>query len=232
MKALIKITIVTGFLVLCVGTLGGCGKNRVKSPDETTAPTKVSVSTETEIKTETETTKAPSTAAQSTVINDSENETKESLKELGFINNGKTITLLDFTDDQKMEAMLGKAEDTKTHTYSSSDGLNMDQLTGKTEKQYLYPGLVIKTIDAGENNKSYIYQIEITGSQYTTVRNVKVGDSFETLKEAYPEGNLIGGELSNEEDDFRFEEEDYTNVMNFHIKNKKVSSIQIYSLID
>lgn len=217
MKALRKITIVTSFLVLCVNALGGCGKNRVKSPDETTAPAKVSASTET---------------AQSTVISDSENATKEALKELGFIYNGKTITLLDFTDDQKMEAMLGKAEDTKTHMYSSSDGLNMDQLTGKTEKQYLYPGLVIKTIDAGENNKSYIYQIEITGSQYTTVRNVKVGDSFETLKEAYPEGNLTGGELSNEEDDFRFEEEDYANVMNFHIKNKKVSSIQIYSLID
>lgn len=217
MKALRKITIVTCFLVLCVVSLGGCGKNREKSPDETTAPAKVSASTET---------------AQSTVISDSENATKEALKELGFIYNGKTITLLDFTDDQKMEAMLGKAEDTKTHTYSSSDGLNMDQLTGKTEKQYLYPGLVIKTIDAGENNKSYIYQIEITGSQYTTVRNVKVGDSFETLKEAYPEGNLTGGELSNEEDDFRFEEEDYANVMNFHIKYKKVSSIQIYSLID
>ena len=230
MKALIKITIVTSFSVLCLSALGGCGKNRVKSPDETTASTKVSASTETDIKTET--TKAPSTAAQSTVISDSENAAKESLKELGFIYNGKTITLLDFTDDQKMEAVLGKAEDTKTHTYSTSDGLNMDQLTGKTEKQYLYPGLVIKTIDAGENNKSYIYQIEITGSQYTTVRNVKVGDSFETLKEAYPEGNLIGGELSNEEDDFRFEEEDYANVMNFHIKNKKVASIQIYSLID
>ena len=226
MKTFIKITIITGFMVLCVGALSGCGKNRVKSPDETTAPAKASASTETEP------TKVPSTAAQTTVISDSENATKESLKELGFIYNGKTITLLDFTDDQKMEAMLGKAEDTKTHTYSTSDGLNMDQLTGKTEKQYLYPDLVIKTIDAGENNKSYIYQIEITGSQYTTVRNVKVGDSFETLKEAYPEGNLIGGELSNEEDDFRFEEEDYANVMNFHIKNKKVSSIQIYSLID
>ena len=34
------------------------------------------------------------------------------------------------------------------------------------------------------------------------------------------------------ENDFRFEEVDYTNVMNFHIKNKKVASIQIYSLID
>lgn len=225
-----KLTIVTGFLVLCVGILGGCGKNRIKALDETTVPAKVSVSAEAE--TETETTAAPSTAAKPTVINDSEEATKETLKELGFIYKGNTISLLDFTNDQKMEGILGKAENMKTHTYSSSDGLNMDQLIGKIEKQYLYPGLVIKTIDAGEDNKSYIYQIEITGSQYTTVRNIKVGDGFETLKVAYPEGNLIGGELSNEEDDFRFEEEDYANVMNFHIKNKKVASIQIYSLID
>lgn len=220
MKAFKRIWIITGFLVLCVGALGGCGKDRVKSPNQTTAPTNVSVSTE------------PVTTAASSAVSDSANTTEESLKELGIIYKENTITLLDITDDQKIEGMLGKTENMKTHTYSSSDGLNMDQLTGRTEKQYLYPGLVIKTIDGAEDNKSYIYQIEITSSQYTTVRNVKVGDSFETLKEAYPEGNLLGGELSNREDDFRFEEVDYTNVMNFHIKNRKVASIQIYSLID
>nr|WP_314463146.1 hypothetical protein [uncultured Clostridium sp.] len=226
MKAFKRIWIITGFLVLCVGALGGCGKDRVKSPNQTTAPTYVSVTTEPG------TTAASSAAAETTAVRDSANTTEESLKELGFIYKKNTITLLDITDDQKIEGMLGKTENMKTHTYSSSDGLNMDQLTGRTEKQYLYPGLVIKTIDGAEDNKSYIYQIEITSSQYTTVRNVKVGDSFETLKEAYPEGNLLGGELSNGEDDFRFEEVDYTNVMNFHIKNRKVASIQIYSLID
>lgn len=226
MKALKKISIVTVFLVLCVGALGGCGKNRIKPPDQTTAPGKMSVSAEAV------TTAVPSTAAETSAMGDSPNTTQEALKELGVIYKEHTITLLDITDDQKIEAMFGKAENIKAHTYSSSDGLNMDQLIGKTEKQYIYPGLVIKTIDAAEDNKPYIYQIEISSPQYTTVRNIKVGDSFETLKNAYPEGNLLGGELSDEEDDFRFEEEDYTNVMNFHIKNKKVASIQIYSLID
>nr|WP_288828776.1 hypothetical protein [uncultured Clostridium sp.] len=226
MKAFKKISFVTGFLVFCLGASAGCGKNRIKSPDQTTAPTNVSASTEAV------TTAASSAAAETTAMSDSQNTTEEALKELGFIYKENTITLLDITDDQKIEGMLGKAENIKTHTYSSSDGLNMDQLTGKTEKQYLYPGLVIKTIDAAEDNKFYIYQIEITSPQYMTVRNVKVGDSFETLKETYPEGNLPGGEISNGEDDFRIEENDYTNVMNFHIKNKKVASIQIYSLID
>ncbi|MDW2800756.1 hypothetical protein RZO55_24605 [Clostridium boliviensis] len=226
MKAFKKISIVAGALVLCVGASVGCGKNSIKSPDQTTAPTNVSVSTEAV------TTAASSAAAETTAKSDSQNTTEESLKELGFIYKENTIALLDTTDDQKIEGMLGKAENIKTHTYSSSDGLNMDQLTGKTEKQYFFPGLVIKTIDAAEDNKFYIYQIEITSPQYTSVRNIKVGDSFETLKEAYPEGNLLGGEISDGEDDFRFEEKDYTNVMNFHIKNRKVVSIQIYSLID
>ena len=226
MKELKKNSIVTGFLAFCVSASVGCGKDRIKSPDQTTAPTNVSVSTETV------TTAAFSTAAETTAMSDSQNTTEETLKELGFIYKENTITLLDITDDQKIEGILGKPENIKTHTYSSSDGLNMDQLKGKTEKQYLYPGLVIKTINAAEDNKFYIYQIEITSPQYMTVRNVKVGDSFETLKETYPEGNLPGGEISNGEDDFRIEEKDYTNVMNFHIKNKKVASIQIYSLID
>ena len=45
MKALIKISIVTGFLVLCVSALSGCGKNWVKSQDQTSAPTTAPVST-------------------------------------------------------------------------------------------------------------------------------------------------------------------------------------------
>ena len=226
MKAIIKISIVTGFLVLCVSALSGCGKNRLKSQDQTTAPTTVPVSTKAVSQT------ADSATAENTAMSDAPDITENSLKELGFIYRENTIKLLDLADDQEMEGLLGKAENMKTHTYSASDGLNMDQLTGRTEKQYLYPGLVIKTIDAAKDSKSYIYQIEITSPQYITVRNVKVGDSFETLKEAYPEGRLPGGELSNGEDDFRYEEEDYTNVMNFHIKNRKVASIQIYSLID
>lgn len=226
MNTLKKLLIITGFMILCVGVLGGCGKNRIKSPDQTNAPTNASVNTEAV------TSAAPTSAAENSTTGDSENTTKESLKELGIIYKENTITLLDLADDQEIEGKLGRADEIKAHTYSSSDGLNMDQLTGKTEKQYFYPGLVIKTIDAAQDNKSYIYQIEITSPQYTTVRNVKVGDSFETLKEAYPEGNLLGGELSDAEDDFRFEEEDYTNVMNFHVKNRKVASIQIYSLID
>jgi hypothetical protein len=153
-------------------------------------------------------------------------------KQLAFVYRENTIAISDIVDDQKIESMLGKADEIKSHTYSKDDGENMDQLNGMTEKQYYFPGLVIKTINATEDKKPYIFSIKITDPKYPTVRNVKVGDSFEKLKEAYPEGNLLGGELSDGEDDFRYEPVNYVDVMNFHIKNKKVESILIYTLLD
>ncbi|MHC1719794.1 MAG: hypothetical protein AB9844_03705 [Clostridiaceae bacterium] len=108
----------------------------------------------------------------------------------------------------------------------------MDQLNGMTEKQYHFPGLVIKTIDAAENKKFFIFSIEITDPEYPTTRNLKVGDSLEKLKEAYPEGNLLGDELTDREFDFRYEPVSYAEVMNFHIKDKKIESILIYMLLD
>lgn len=229
MKALKKYVIMTALMGFSAMALYGCGKNQVKSPETTTAS-------------------APSDTSSNTIeqtkdstIDHTENVTKEgsednkgndNLKQLAFLNQEKTIALSDIVDDQTMESLLGKADEIKSHTYSPGDGKNMDQLNGKTEKEYHYQGLVVKTIDGADNKKSYIFNIVITDPQYPTVRNIKVGDSYELLKETYPEGNLLGGEISNEEDDFRYEPANYVDVMNFHIKDKKVESIQIYSLID
>lgn len=221
MKVLKKYVMMTMLLTFSSMALYGCGKNPVKTPEPTT-------------------TIAP-TDTPSTTVEQTENVTKEDsvgneennkLKQLAFLNQEKTITLSKIVDDEKMESLLGKADEIKSHTYSQDDGKNMDQLNGRTEKEYHYQGLVIKTIDNAENKKSSIFNIEITDAKYPTVRNIKVGDSYEQLKEAYPEGKLLGGEISNEEDDFRYEPDSYVDVMNFHIKDKKVESIQIYSLID
>ncbi|WP_338552465.1 hypothetical protein [Paenibacillus sp. KS-LC4] len=154
------------------------------------------------------------------------------LKELSFVHNDQTIAISDIVDDAKLEGMLGKATAIKSHTYTADDGTNMDNLIGFTEKQYTYPGIVIKTIDGAEGKQFYIFNIEITDSKYTTVRNIKVGDSIEKLQEAYPEGTLLGGEVSDEEDDYRYSPVNYVDVMNFHIVDKKVASIHIFALLD
>ncbi len=153
-------------------------------------------------------------------------------RQLGFIYDGNEISIMDIIDDQEIESMLGKADDIKSHTYSKDDGLNMDQLEGFTEKQYYYPGLVIKTIDATSDKSFFVFSIDITDEKYQTIGNIKIGDSYEKLKEAYPEGYLMSGELIDAEDDFRYEPIDYSSVINFHIKDKKVESIIMFQLLD
>ncbi|RKD35028.1 hypothetical protein [Lacrimispora algidixylanolytica] len=229
MKAFKKYVIMTTLIAFSAMALYGCGKNQVKLPEPTTtiAPTDPSSNTVEQTKDST-----VDHTENVTKEGSADNEGNDSLKQLAFLNQEKTITLSDVVDDEKMESLLGKADEIKSHTYSPDDGKNMDQLNGKTEKEYHYQGLVIKTMDGAENKKSYIFNIEIIDPKYPTVRNIKVGDSYELLKDTYPEGNLLGGEISNEEDDYRYEPANYVDVMNFHIKDKKVESIQIYSLID
>ncbi|MGG4128930.1 hypothetical protein ABEW19_11690 [Paenibacillus illinoisensis] len=154
------------------------------------------------------------------------------LKELAFVYNEHTIAISDTANEDQMEQMLGKPDNLKSHTYSAGDGTNMDTLIGFTEKVYTYPGLEIKTISIPEGKQDSIFHIEITDPKYATVRNIKAGDSLDTLKNAYPEGKLLGDGAPDEEDDFRYEPSNYVDVMSFHIKDAKVESIQIYSLLD
>ena len=234
MKMFRKIVIKAIFLIVCMMIFGGCGKNEVKSPENTVTDTPNNTANETQTAPSTDAPTAGSMDIPEEVIKEGTVEKSGNvvLKQLAFVYQGHTIAISDSVDDQKIESMLGKANEIKSHTYSKDDGLNMDPLNGMTEKQYQFPGLVIKTIDAAEGKKSFIFNIEITDPKYPTIRNIKVGDSFEKLKEAYPEGNLIGGELSDAEDDFRYEPANYVDVMSFHIKNKKIESILIYTLLD
>lgn len=226
MRALRKVVKVTLLLVFCTMAFAGCVNNEIDRQNNAPGKLKAGISTASPA--------GSSEDATEKVIKEGTVEKNGNviLKQLAFVYRDNIIALSDIVDDQKIESMLGKADKISTHTYSKDDGKNMDQLEGRTEKQYSYPGIVIKTIDATEDKKFFIFSIEITDAKYPTIRNVKVGDSFERLKEAYPDGVLLGGELSDEEDDFRYEPVNYVDVMNFKIKNKKIEKILIYTLLD
>ncbi|MEK3900204.1 MULTISPECIES: hypothetical protein [unclassified Paenibacillus] len=174
------------------------------------------------------------TAASSEAIKEGtiEKEGNVILKELAFVHKDHTIALSDIVDDAKLESMLGKATAKKSHTYSLDDGKNMDTLIGRTENTYTFPGLEIKTIDSGDGKQFYIFSIKITDPKYTTVRNIKVGDSLDTLKKAYPEGKLTGDGAPEEEDDYRFAPSNYVDYILFHVKGAKIESISISTLLD
>jgi|GEM_PF-632123 len=216
-------------LILFVTVLHGCNKNQVQTPADS-------------IRNDVQTGELTDTASDNTsdnkldynVIKDYAlpNSENTNLKELSFIYNDNIVGLSDMVDDEKLKSILGEAEEIKSHTYSYDDGLNMDMLVGFTEKQYKYPGLEIKTINTYKDEKFFIFQIEITDSSYSTVRNIKVGDSVNKLKEAYPEGNMLGNGATYEEDDFQYLAANYAEGIKFHIKNEMIESILIYKLLD
>lgn len=226
--------------ILLMTLLAGCQANEADSPSAApaTAPAASTKATE-EAATPAPVEPSPAASAGnnsgSGVIKEGtiQKEGNVILKELAFVYKDHTIAISDFVDDTKLESMLGKAAEKTSHTYSADDGLNMDTLLGFTEKQYKFPGLEIKTIDeAAEGKRFYIFSIKITDPKYATVRNIRVGDSVETLKKAYPEGKLVGDGAPNEEDDYRFAPANYVDFMSFHIKDAKIESIRISTLLD
>ena len=232
MKALAKLVTVFMIMVVSTAIMAGCGETQ-NSSSASTSGKPAAVSTGTSENTPSGNSSAP-TDSSGKIIKEGtiQKDGNVILKELSFVYNGKTIGISDIADDEKLENILGKAEGSKTHTYSKDDGLNMDPLIGFTEKQYKYKGLDIKTINATEDKKFFIFQIKITDSKYPTARNIKVGDSAEKLKEAYPEGKFIGNGAAGEEDDFQYLPANYVDAMKIHVKNKKVESILMYKLLD
>lgn len=226
MKRLLNIGLVVFLLVLIGVMLSGC------SPEEdASTPENMTVEPAEQVE---ETSPEPTEEASEDAVElcSIENNEWALMKQLAFIYEGNTITLGDIADEDKMEGLFGEADEIREHTYSKDDGRNMDQLIGLTEREYSYDGLVLKTIENKDTMEPFIFSVEITDSKYQTLRKVKVGDGYEILREAYPEGALLGGEITDQEDDYRYEPFDYVNVMNFHIKNRIVESITIRRLLD
>ncbi len=235
MKTLKKIFTVIMILSICTTVLAGCKINKVDSTEATSNVDKsadivgnTSADPSASNSTDSNTNSSGKVIKQGTIQKDG----NIILKELAFVYNGNTIAISDIAGDEKLEGILGKAIENKSHTYSSDDGKNMDNLIGFTEKQYKFPGLDIKTINAAEKKEFFIFSIKITDPKYSTVRNIRVGDSLEKLEEAYPEGNLLGGGATQKEDDFQYHPVNYVDGMQFHIKNNKIESIMMYTLLD
>lgn len=228
MKILRKIVAIVIVLAVSTAVMVGCTGNKSNSSTTESTVTNSTVTKATNVSTGTTTDSSTEVIKEGTIPKNG----NVILKELAFVYNEKAFAISDIVDDEKLESLLGKAIEKKSHTYSKDDGLNMDPLIGMTEKRYKFTGIEIKTINSTVDNEFYIFNIRITDSKYSTIRNVKVGDSIEKLKQAYPEGNLLGNGAPEEEDDFLFLPVNYVDGMKFHIKNQKVESIHIYKLLD
>ncbi len=224
-----KVFVMIMILVLSVIVLSGCKEKPFESSGSTSSAEKFTEpSNGSSTANSTEAGSSTTALAESTVPED-----KGAIqKELAFTYNGKTFAISDTVEDEDLEELLGEALEKKAHTYSNDDGLNMDPLIGFTERQYKFPGLELNTISTAEGKEFTLFNIKITDPKYSTVRNIKVGDSLKKLKEVYPEGNLVSGKGDEKEDDYRYQPVSYDNAMIFHLKNNNIESILIYKLLD
>lgn len=224
MKALNKAFTLIMILALSVAVLTACNNTPV-DPPAVNNPTDTAPGTSAE---------NPTDAASDPEITEEEgvmNSEDPAVKELAFVYKDSKIGISDPAEDEKLESLLGKAEEISSHTYTNDDGLNMDPLIGFTEKLYKFPGLEIRAIKTPEEQIFHIFDIRITNSRYASSRGIKVGDSVEKLKETYPEGKMLGDGAPGAEDDFQYLPVDYVNGMKFHVKNDKVESIMMYKLL-
>ena len=209
MKKITKTISVLMISILFMTYFVGCqNKSVIKAPETTPTPSTTQVITE----------KEPPASANPIY------------KELAIQYNDNSLQLYDFVDTIKLEKMFGKVEEEKSHTYAADDGLNMDFLIGLTNKEYKFPGLIIEAINTLDaKDKFHVHNIKISDPKYSTPKNIKISDSVSMLKEKYPDATLVPGD---DGERYLYRPVDHFDTMEFKIKNDKVSSINIYSLLD
>lgn len=98
---------------------------------------------------------------------------------------------------------------------------------------YTYDDIEVKAMFDGEDIKQYIHAMETKSSDYETTRKIKVGDTLETLKAAYPE-DLNQNEWNTEETEYVY----YSpgkygfNRIFFFLKDNVITRIRIENGID
>ena len=98
---------------------------------------------------------------------------------------------------------------------------------------YTYDDIEVTAMFDGEDVKQYIHAMETKSSNYETTRKIKVGDTLETLKAAYPE-DLNQNEWNTEETEYvYYSPEKYGfNRIFFFLKDDVITRIRIENGID
>ena len=98
---------------------------------------------------------------------------------------------------------------------------------------YTYDDIEVTAMFDGDDIKQYIHAMETNSSNYETTRKIKVGDSLESLKVAYPE-DLNQNVWNTEETEYvYYSPEKYGfNRIFFFLKNDVITRIRIENGID
>jgi hypothetical protein len=112
-------------------------------------------------------------------------------------------------------------------------GLGSDTFTGCFVKTMKYEGLEIELFSPPDNGVTFwICSIKVTGDLYPTSRGIRVGDSLETLKNAYPSiTKVLDGRTDDNNCAYEIADRESYLFMQFEIKDGVIQYISIYYTI-
>jgi len=108
-----------------------------------------------------------------------------------------------------------------------------DTYAGSYVKNIEYDGIKFKLFSPKNNGKEFwIMEIEIDKNGFRTSRDIEVGDTVENLKEVYPEIDILpDGRTDTNNCAYVIEDIEYSNYLQFEVRDGVISHIKIYHLL-
>lgn len=138
--------------------------------------------------------------------------------------NGKQLKLLQWDNEIDIEAIFGKPESDSTEVL----GEGADTFTGSYLRIVNFNGLELTMLSPKDNGKDFlVLMMTVSISDYTIANGLKVGDSFETLKKAFPdikrvEDGIEDGNISTYEI-----KDNNNNFIEFYLEDNLINEILI-----
>ncbi|MCL6479206.1 MAG: copper amine oxidase N-terminal domain-containing protein [Peptococcaceae bacterium] len=134
------------------------------------------------------------------------------------------VKLGDWDSDLNLEKILGKPLAETTEQL----GAGADTFAGSYVRRQVYEGLELRLMSPKGNGKTFfIDRIHITGDEYQTARNIKVGDSLEKMLDAYyrlPPAPISG--FGSDIQHYRYHDKGVNSIL-FEIKSGIIKSITL-----
>jgi hypothetical protein len=134
------------------------------------------------------------------------------------------LTLLAYEDELMLEEILGSPLLEETVVLE-----NADTFTGSFRKTLVYEHTTLTLFSPRDNGERfYVYNLETTDETMATFRGVRIGDSLETVRQAYPEliRSLTGTSGVDGRYEYYFPDSAYTYLF-FFIEEGAVVRIQL-----
>lgn len=139
--------------------------------------------------------------------------------------NHNQISLRQWDSTLELNTLLGKPNKERIRQLDQ----NSDTHSGSYIRDLEYEGLKLKLFSPAQNGKSFwILEIILTSNKYQTSRMIRLGDSLQKVKQAYPEMKIFPGNTDNM---FYVADAGYENSIEMGFLKDKLVKLRMYYMI-